>query len=123
LALEKSEPSKKQIVSEKTRWLAVATGFLTAVAGTFAGGLFLVMPIPLILGAVIQPRFPRVGRGLICAGALWLTFWVFDIGGFMVLEHRSTNHLGVVALSIVLILLVVLCDVAILIEELKLRRA
>jgi len=45
----------------------------------------------LILGAVIQPRFLRAGRGLICAGALWLSFWVFDVGFFMALE----NHLPV----------------------------
>lgn len=93
------------------------------VAGTFAGGLFLVIPIPLILGAIIQPRFPRAGRGLICAGAVWLTFWVFDVGIFMVLENRSADRLGGVHLiTAALVLLVALCDLAIVIEEVQIRR-
>jgi hypothetical protein len=123
LAFDKSEHPKKLIVSDKIRWLAVATGFFAAIAGSFGFGVgFAIVPSFLILGAIIQPRFPRVGRGLICAGALWLTFWVFDVGVFMVLENRSTDRLGVVALSLVSALLVVLCDLAIVIEELKLRR-
>jgi hypothetical protein len=95
------------------------TGFVAAVAGVFAGGLFLLMPIPLILGAVIEPRLPRSGRTLICAGALWLTFWVFDIGVFTVLE---TRRFGVLDLLVVVVLLVSLCDLAIVIEEVKIRR-
>jgi hypothetical protein len=51
-----SEKRRELIISDRTRWFAVITGFVAAVAGAFAGGLFLVMPIPLILGAVIQPR-------------------------------------------------------------------
>jgi hypothetical protein len=123
LTVDRSEHSKKLLISDRTRWFAVITGFVTACAGVFAGGLFLVMPIPLILGAVIQPRFPRAGRGLICAGALWLTFWVFDIGFFMALENRSNDHLAVVAFSLVSVLLVVLCDLAIVMEEVRIRRA
>jgi len=78
------------------------------------------MPIPLILGAVIQPRLPRSGRALICAGALWLTFWVFDIGVFTVLETRRFGVLDL--LVVVVVLLVSLCDLAIVIEEVKIRR-
>ncbi|MBZ5664339.1 MAG: DUF1899 domain-containing protein [Acidobacteriia bacterium] len=120
---DKSERQATGIVTSRTRWLAVATGFFTVVAGTFAGGLFLVIPIPLILGAIIQPRFPRAGRGLICAGAVWLTFWVFDVGIFMVLENRSADRLGGVHLiTAALVLLVALCDLAIVIEEVQIRR-
>jgi hypothetical protein len=112
------------IITARTRWLAVATGFLTAVAAIFAGGLFLLIPAPLILGAIIQPRFPRAGRGLICAGALWLTFWTFDIGLLMALESRSADRFTAINLLIgVLVLLVALCDLAIVIEEVRLRRA
>jgi hypothetical protein len=122
LAVEKPEHRNKLIVPEKTRLFAVITGFVAAVAGAFAGGLFLVMPIPLIVGAVIQPHFPRTGRGLICAGALWLTFWAFDVGFFTVLETHSTDRLGADLLVAGVVLLVALCDVAIVIEEVKMRR-
>lgn len=115
-----SEKRRELIISDRTRWFAVITGFVAAVAGAFAGGLFLVMPIPLILGAVIQPRLPRSGRALICAGALWLTFWVFDIGVFTVLETRRFGVLDL--LVVVVVLLVSLCDLAIVIEEVKIRR-
>ncbi|MGA3105275.1 MAG: hypothetical protein ABSD53_12405 [Terriglobales bacterium] len=114
---------KKLLVSNRTRLFALVTGFVTAGAGVFVGGLFFVIPAPLILGAVIQPRFLRAGRGLICAGALWLSFWVFDVGFFMALENHATGHLGVVALSFVMVLLVILCDLAIVVEEVRMRRA
>jgi hypothetical protein len=122
LAIEKPEHRNKLIVSDRTRLFAVITGFVAAAAGAFAGGLFLVMPIPMIVGAVIQPHFPRIGRGLTCAGALWLTFWVFDIGFFMVLETHSTDRLGADLLVAVVVVLVSLCDLAIVIEEVKMRR-
>jgi hypothetical protein len=119
----KPQNLNKLIISDRTRWFAVITGFVAAVAGAFAGGLFLVMPIPLILGAVIQPRLPRTGRALVCAGALWLTFWVFDVGFFMVLETHATDRLGVANLIVVaVVLLVSLCDLAIVTEEVKMRR-
>jgi hypothetical protein len=123
LAFNKSEHRDGLIVSDRIRWLAIVTGLFTAVAGTFAGGLFFLMPIPLIIGAVVQPRFPRAGRGLICAGALWLTFLVFGFGILFVLERRSTDRLGMFDLiTVVLVLLVAFCDLAIVIEEVKMRR-
>jgi len=109
------------IVSDKVRWFAVATGCFTAVAGSFGLGLgFAIMPSFLIVGAILQPRFPRAGRALICAGALWLSFWVFDIGVLTLLEGRSTRL--VARLIFASVLLVAVCDVAIVIEEIKIRR-
>ncbi len=59
-----------------------------------------------------------------CAGALWVTFWVFDVGVLMLLERHSAAPLSVVdLLTLVLVLLVTLCDLAIVIEEMKMRRA
>jgi hypothetical protein len=121
----RTEPENpyRLIVSDRTRWFAVITGFVAAVAGAFAGGLFLAIPIPLVLGAVIQPRFPRGGRALICAGAVWLTFWVFDIGFFAMLETHSTNRHGLFDLLVlVVVLLVAFCDFAIVTEEVTMRR-
>jgi hypothetical protein len=112
-------------VSSKVRWFAVATGCCTAIAGSFALGLgFASVPIFLIVGAIVQPRFPRTGRGLMCAGALWLSFWVFDVGILMLFEGHSGYRIGAVGpITVVSVLLVVLCDLAIVIEEVKIRRA
>jgi hypothetical protein len=78
----------------------------------------------LILGAVIQPRFHRAGRGLICVGALLLSFFVFDVGFFTVVERHAGS--GIMAADVVTwlsVALVALCDVAIVIDEVKMRRA
>ncbi len=114
------ENPKILIVSERTRWFVVITGFVAVAAGAFAGGLFLVTPFPLILGAIIQPRFPRAGRALICAGAVWLTFWVFDIGFFMEIETHASGLADLLVAFVVV--LVSLCDITIVIEEVKMRR-
>jgi len=113
------------VVSSKVRWFAVATGCLTAIAGSFALGLgFASVPIFLIVGAILQPRFPRTGRGLMCAGALWLSFWVFDVGVLMLIESHPGYRFGIVNLIIVAsVLLVALCDLALVIEEVKIRRS
>ena len=59
-----------------------------------------------------------------CAGALWLTFWVFDVGVLMLIEKHPYDHLGMInLLTVVSVLLVTLCDLAIVIEEAKIRRA
>jgi hypothetical protein len=97
-------------------------GLFVGIAGVLGLGLgFAIMPSILVLGAIIQPRLPRAGRGLICAGAVLLSFWVFDIGIFMLLESRPSDKVGRIGLALASILLVALCDVAIVIEEIKLR--
>jgi hypothetical protein len=59
-----------------------------------------------------------------CAGALLLSFFVFDIGFFMVIERHAIS--GVMTADVVTwlsVALVALCDVAILIDEVRMRRA
>jgi hypothetical protein len=110
------------ILARRARWLAIVVGLFVGIAGVLGLGLgFAIMPSILVLGAVIQPRLPRAGRGLICAGAVLLSFWVFDIGIFMLLESRPSDKVGRIGLALASILLVALCDVAIVIEEIKLR--
>jgi hypothetical protein len=114
------------IVSTKTRWLSILTGCLTSVAG-FALGLSLGFALPasiLIIGAAIQPKLHRAGRGLICAGSLLLSFFVFDVGFFMAIERHAGS--GVMRTDVVTwlsVALVALCDVAIVIDEVRMRRA
>jgi hypothetical protein len=111
------------IVSSKARWLAVATGCFTAIAGSlgFTWG-FAIVPSFLIVGAVVQPRLPRTGRVLMCAGALALTLWVLSFCFFILPENRFTNRPDVLAVTLVSVLLVALCDVALVMEEVKSRR-
>ena len=123
MAFGESANLTDKIVSSKVRWFAVATGCFTAVAGAFSFGFgFAIVPSFLIVGALLQPYFPRVGRGLLCAGALWLSFWVFAIGIPLLLEHRSPDRPVVLGLTLTSVLLVAVCDLAIWIEELKMRR-
>jgi len=111
------------IVSSKARWFAVGAGVLIAIAGSAGlGMLFAIYPLILIVGVVLQPRFPRAGRGLMCAGALLISFWTFDIAVMMVLE-KGSDPASVWVGIVVSVLLVVLLDVAIVREEIRLRRA
>jgi hypothetical protein len=117
-------PANHEIIaSSKTRWLAVITGCVTAAVGFFTFGLgVLSVPIFLIAGGIIQPRFPRIGN-LMCAGALWLCFWVLDIGILMLRERHPDVPLDAVDFIIMaLVLLVSVCDLGIVIEEVKIRR-
>jgi len=114
------------IVSTKTRWLSVITGCLTSVAGAALGLAFgFALPASiLIIGAIMQPKFRRAGRGLICAGALLLSAFVFDIGFFMVIErHAGSGLMTADVLTWLSVALVTLCDVAIVIDEVRIRRA
>jgi len=118
--------TNKVIVSTKTRWLSILTGCLTSVAG-ISVGLSLGFAFPasiLIIGAATQPKFRRAGRGLICAGALLLSFFVFGVGFFMVIErHAGSRVMTADVVTWLSVVLVALCDVAIVIDEARMRRA
>jgi len=119
----RSEHRIRVIVASKIRWLAVATGCFTGVAGSvaFTWG-FAIVPSILIAGAIVQPLFPRAGRVLMCAGALALSFWVLIFWALILPESRFANRPAAVVLTLASGLLVALCDVGIVIEEVKLRR-
>ena len=111
------------IVSRKIRWLAVATGFLTAIAGSLGFGiLFSIIPSFMVVGAILQPRFPRLGRGLMLAGALWLSAWVFPYGGSVLLSYKVIGRPDVIGFAFGSVVLVAFCDVALVIEEVRIRR-
>jgi len=99
------------IVSREVRWLAIATGCFTAVAGSLGfGWLFPITPSFLIAGAILQPRFPRVGRGLMLAGALWLSLWVLPYGVAVLGSYSKIDRLATIGIVLVSVLLVTLCD-------------
>ncbi len=77
------------ILPKRVRRLAIATGIASALA--LFPILFLLYPALLILGGVIQPRFPSTGRWLVWAGAAMLgaPLIVYDIMLFVRPEGRA----------------------------------
>jgi hypothetical protein len=52
------------MVSAKIRWQAVALGCFVGIAGSIGMGLgFSIMPVVLIVGVFLQPKFPKLGLG------------------------------------------------------------
>ncbi len=122
----KESESPTGIIAGKTRWLAIATGCFTAVTGSVSI-TWLIAIIPILL--IAQPRFPRVGLGLMSVSALFLSLWVLPIGVGILFESVRTlrtyhdfNMVAVTALWVVSFLLLTWCDAALAIEVLKLRR-
>jgi hypothetical protein len=121
-SLQEQTGANDSVVSRRVRWFAIVTAFLIGAAGAVSLGItFVLFPAFLVLGAVIQPRFRQLGRGLICFGALWLTFWVVDIAWFAVRERHSGDR-WILFFTLVSVLLAILCDLAIALEELRIRR-
>ena len=121
--LKESEPEAYPIVPKEIRWLAIITGGFVAVAGFFAlGPYFLMYCSFLIVGAIAQTRFPRWGRWLMWAGSLILILWALPLGVDTVRMWRAIVSRQVTALILVSVLLVLVCDVALVIEALRARR-
>jgi len=107
-------------ISNKTRSLVVATGILTAISGSLRfGGLFLIIPSFMVVGALLQPRFRNLGRGLMLAGALLLSAWVLPYG--ILILFQGIHELGVTVFTISSTLLTVVCDFALVAEEVRIR--
>ena len=86
--------SRTWIIARKTRWLAIVTGCFTAAAASLSITILLAaVPILLILGAVVQPRYPRAGLGMMVLSALSLSSWVIPIGAHFLSQGFSTTVL------------------------------
>jgi hypothetical protein len=119
-----------ELVSFKVRLLSVATGCFTAIAGSLVfGPAFLIYPIFLVAGAIIQARWRSLGRGLMLSGALLLsavaTFCAAAIleGVRTLRRYHDLNVLVVLSVMLVSVLLVCWCDMELVISEVKIRRA
>jgi hypothetical protein len=82
----------------------------------------------MIVGAIAQPRFHRLGFWLMLVGALLLSLWVLPIGVEVLFEsfrmmglYHDFNAVSVRLLWAGSFLLLVWCDAALMIESLKLR--
>jgi hypothetical protein len=107
------------------RLLAIFAGCISAFAGFLVFGIvFLFVPVVLILGAIIQPSVPRLGRSVFAVGAMLVTVYVGlfllpqTFGALSRLRENHTPHdIGVVILFALSIALVFWVDVALVISE------
>jgi hypothetical protein len=121
--LDKDEPSKSALVSTRTRAVVFIAGSFVALAGSLAmGPAFLMYPAVMLLGALLQPRFRALGRGLMLGGALLLSAWVFPYGIGSLLGAGTSRHSYVTAFAFGAVLLMAICDVALVMEEIRIRR-
>jgi hypothetical protein len=130
MRIDASENQATGIISYKVRLLSVVSGCFTGIAGSFGfGPLFLIYPVLLIAGAIIQPRRRILGRGLMLSGAVLLipvtVFFASAIvdGARMLRGYHDLNFLGVLSAMVVSVLLACWCDVQLVISEVKVRRA
>lgn len=115
-------------MNAKVRALALATGVVVGITGSFGFGLlFVVVPLLLIIGTLIQPR-SDAGRPLMWAGALFVTlpglfFGHSALDTFALLPKRhDTDFLTIFFLSLLSFLLVVACDLALIVDALRFKR-
>jgi hypothetical protein len=121
----------ERVLPRKIRLLAVIAGCFGAIALLGFSALFSVSAIPLIMGALVQPKLPYLGRWLISVAAPALSMWIILGGGVFWLETlRGGNpflpYLLPMVLSVVWMvspILFIWCDVALLLEAFQNRRA
>jgi hypothetical protein len=114
------------IVSKATRYLCIAGSCLLAAAGTALAGPFVaIYPGILAVGAILQPKYNKLGRGLMCSGALLLTV-LAGAGAFATVAFALSEKAGISAAGILFCssaAIVMVCDVAIIKDECRIRRS
>jgi hypothetical protein len=121
----------EQLVAPRTRWLAIAAGCVSGLAGSLPfGPLFSALPLILIVGAVFQRWSPHPGRWLMWLGAFFLTMDVAVFLGPGVLSPKrllgpyyDRNLLIFFVLSLASLALVGWCDLALIIDARKSKDA
>ena len=117
-----------ELVPGKILLLSVLTGCFTAIGGSLVIGLFFsISPVILVLGAIIQPYFRYAGKLVMGLGAVLLTsqtvILVFAVPAGIRLLHKYHDR-GLVAttgFSILSVLLVTWCDIALVSTALKMQ--
>jgi hypothetical protein len=119
----------KRVLPPQIRWLAVVTGCVVGIAllsfkWASVAGLFL------IVGAVVQPWMPRAGRWLLSVVAPLLSIWIVPWGAlFLVAAAKGGtlgldfNSRGLAAAWMLAPILLIWCNVALVLEARKERRA
>jgi hypothetical protein len=130
LKMGSSKSHTNVVIPNRTRWLVIGAGCFYGLVGFLHyGWLFVFVPIILILGAVVQPRFNHLGRWLLALGTFIVTLYgmsfavpAVELIGRLPLHH-SLEEVVFLLLFLVTVLLIVWCDVALIMEERKSRRS
>jgi hypothetical protein len=107
------------------RILAIAAGILSGMVGTLGlGFVFLIIPVPLVVSAIIQPYMLQVGRWIFWFGAVLLTFYVVVYIGPafkgiipMLEQFHALQDFVMPSFIVLACLLVLILDVALLLHE------
>lgn len=120
---------QNRILSSRLRWLAVAAGCISGIAlvSFVVLAAFGILPI---VAAAIQRRTPRVGRMVLYVGAAALTYLVVPFGMIALRDTIKTGFFRLDFVAVTLTLawilsppLVIWCDVALVLEAVRERRA
>jgi hypothetical protein len=111
------------IFSERIRRLAIAAGIVSALA--LFPIFFLLYPALLIVGGMIQPRYPTIGKWFVWAGAanLWVVVVVYDA---MISPHpwrQPKSPIYMVVTFWATTVLLIWCSVELVVDGLKRMRA
>jgi hypothetical protein len=113
-------------LSKLARWIAIATGLVTAGFGFVSSSRpFLIVPISLVLGAAVQPYSPRQGRRVIWVSSILLSIGLLPLVPVLFREsgtasgsYRDFNYMGMLLLLWLSPLLVATCDIVLVVDAL-----
>jgi hypothetical protein len=109
------------VYSTRVRWLAIATGIASALA--LFPILFFLYPGLLIVGGIIQPRFPATGRWLACTGVVELLPVLIAYDLHVVFPHPLSQPRYMGLLFMAATALLVWCSVELTADVLRLIRS
>jgi hypothetical protein len=129
LQIDKPPEQRARVLPAWMRLLAILAGCSSGLSGSLVFGIvFLFVPIILILGAIIQPYMPRLGRWVCSVGAVLVSVYVgvflapqaFGLAS-MLPEYHTLHDLAVLFLFVFSIALVVWADVALVMNGMNRR--
>ena len=118
----KTENPATEILPSKLRWLAGTTGCVTGLIWFFDFGIGF-LSVFLIVGALTAGHTPRGGKHLVWFGAGVVSLSILPLALWFLFHALDGTDPWVTAGSAASVLLIVLCDVALLMEAISGRRA
>lgn len=100
------------------RLIAIVTGLITGTALSVGMGFFAaIVPMLLIAGAILQPRFRLLGFWLMIAAAAQLSLWMLPFGAWLLYDsvrvlhwYRDLNTAMITSTWAISLALLVVCD-------------
>lgn len=100
------------------RLIAIVTGLITGTALSVGMGFFAaIVPMLLIAGAILQPRFRLLGFWLMIAAAAQLSLWMLPFGAWLLYDsvrvlhwYRDLNTAMITSIWAISLALLVVCD-------------